>query len=138
MGGDVMLVGRAECFLVGRPDIIETVARLKAYAQAGADCLYAPGLRTREQISAVVEAVAPQPVNLLVGSAIEMTVADIAALGVRRVSVGGAMARTAWGGFMRASRLLAEQGRFDGFADAAAGQELNAFFSSDSKNRPAP
>ena len=138
MGGDVMLVGRAECFLVGRPDIIETVARLKAYAQAGADCLYAPGLRTREQISAVVEAVAPKPVNLLVGSAIEMTLADIAALGVRRVSVGGALARVAWGGFLRASRLLAEQGRFDGFADAAAGQELNTFFSTDLKNRPAP
>ena len=138
MGGDVMLVGRAECFLVGRPDIIETVARLKAYAQAGADCLYAPGLRTREQITAVVDAVAPRPVNLLVGSAIEMTVADIAALGVRRVSVGGAMARAAWGGFMRASRLLAEKGRFDGFADAAAGQELNTFFSADLKNRPAP
>ena len=137
MGGDVMLVGRAECFLVGRPDIHETVARLKAYAQAGADCLYAPGLRTREQISAVVGAVAPKPVNLLVGSAIEMTVADIAALGVRRVSVGGGLARAAWGGFIRASRLLAEQGRFDGFADAAAGQELNAFFSGDLKNRPA-
>ena len=137
MGGDVMLVGRAECFVVGRPDIIETVARLKACAQAGADCLYAPGLRTREQITAVVDAVAPRPVNLLVGSAIEMTVADIAALGVRRVSVGGAMARAAWGGFMRASRLLAEQGRFDGFADAAAGQELNTFFSADLKNRPA-
>ncbi len=137
MGGDVVLVGRAECFLVGRPDIIETVARLKAYAQAGADCLYAPGLRTREQISAVVDAVAPKPVNLLVGSAIEMTLADIAALGVRRVSVGGALARVAWGGFLRAATLLAEQGRFDGFADAAAGQELNAFFASDLKNRPA-
>ncbi len=136
-GGDVMLIGRAECFLVGRPDITETVARLKAYAQAGADCLYAPGLRTREQISAVVDAVAPKPVNLLVGSAIEMTLAGIAALGVRRVSVGGALARAAWGGFMRAARQLADQGRFDGFADAASGQELNAFFASDSKNRPA-
>ena len=136
MGGDVMLIGRAECFLVGRPDIIETVARLKAYAQAGADCLYAPGLRTREQISAVVDAVAPKPFNLLVGSAIEMTLADIAALGVRRVSVGGALARAAWGGFMRAATLLAEQGRFDGFADAAAGQELNAFFAADVMNRP--
>ena len=136
MGGDAMLVGRAECFLVGRPDIDETVARLKAYAQAGADCLYAPGLRTREQIAAVVDAVAPKPVNLLVGSAIEMTMSDIAALGVRRVSVGGAMARAAWGGFMRAAKLLAEQGRFDGFANAAAGQELNAFFSDDLKKRP--
>ncbi len=136
MGGEVMLVGRAECFLVGRPDIDETIARLKAYAQAGADCLYAPGLRTREQIAAVVDAVAPKPVNLLVGSAIEMTVPDIAALGVRRVSVGGALARAAWGGFLRAAKLMAEQGRFDGFADAAAGRELNNFFSGDLKNRP--
>lgn len=137
-GGDVLLVGRAECFLVGRPDLDETIARLRAYAQAGADCLYAPGLHSREQIAAVVAAVAPKPVNLLVGSASELTMAEIAALGVRRVSVGGAMARAAWGGFMRASRLLAEQGRFDGFADAAAGQELNTFFSADLKNRPAP
>jgi len=136
-GGDTMLVGRAECFLVGRPDLDETVARLVAYAQAGADCLYAPGLRTREQIAAVVEAVAPKPVNLLIGSASEMTMSDIAALGVRRVSVGGALARAAWGAFMRAAKLLAEQGRFDGFANAAAGQELNAFFSDDLKNRAA-
>ena len=127
-GGDTLLVGRAECFLVGRPDLDETIARLKAYAQAGADCLYAPGLSTREQIAAVVAAVAPKPVNLLVGSTSELTLADIAALGVRRVSVGGALARTAWGAFMRAAKLIAEQGRFDGFADAASGKDLNAFF----------
>lgn len=137
MGGDTLLVGRAECFLVGRPDLDETVARLKAYAQAGADCLYAPGLRTREQIAAVVDAVAPKPVNLLIGTASEMTLSDIAALGVRRVSVGGALARAAWGAFMRAAELLAEQGRFDGFANAAAGRALDAFFSDDSKKRPA-
>ena len=136
-GGDAMLVGRAECFLVGRPDLDETVARLKAYANAGADCLYAPGLRTREQIGAVVAAVAPKPVNLLVGGASDMTVADIAALGVRRISVGGAMARAAWGGFLRAARLIADEGRFDGFADAAPGQELNGFFSADAKARQA-
>lgn len=130
-GGDTLLVGRAECFLVGRPDLDETIARLKAYADAGADCLYAPGIRTRDQIAAVVAAAAPKPVNLLVGSASEMTMADIAALGVRRVSVGGALARSAWGGFMGAAKLLADQGRFDGFANAAAGQELNAFFSAD-------
>jgi 2-methylisocitrate lyase-like PEP mutase family enzyme len=128
-GGDTLLVGRAEGFLVGRPDIGEAIERLQAYAQAGADCLYAPGLRTREQIAAVVKAVAPKPVNLLVGWASDLTVADIAALGVRRISVGGALSRAAWGGFLRAARLLAEQGRFDGFADAAPGQELNAFFS---------
>lgn len=128
-GGGVMLVGRAECFLVGRPDMAETIARLQAYANAGADCLYAPGVTTREQIVALVEAVAPKPLNLLVGSASELTVADIAALGVRRISVGGALARSAWGGFMRSARMLAQQGRFDGFADAASGKELNALFS---------
>ena len=127
-GGGVMLVGRAECFLVGRPDLAETIARLQAYADAGADCLYAPGVTRREQIVALVEAVAPKPLNLLVGSASELTVADVAALGVRRISVGGALARSAWGGFMRSAQLLAK-GRFDGFADAASGKDLNALFS---------
>jgi 2-methylisocitrate lyase-like PEP mutase family enzyme len=134
-GGDTLLVGRAECFLVGRPDIDETIARLNAYANAGADCLYAPGLRTREQIAAVVAAVAPKPFNLLVGWASDLTMKDISALGVRRVSVGGALARSAWGGFMRTARLIAEQGRFDGFADAAPGQELNGFFRTDLARR---
>lgn len=134
-GGDALLVGRAECFLVGRPDLDETIARLKAYADAGADCLYAPGLRTREQIAAVVAAVAPKPVNVLIGSAGGFTLADMAALGVRRVSVGGALARAAWGAFLRAARTIAEQGRFDGFADAASGQELNGFFAEDVKRR---
>jgi 2-methylisocitrate lyase-like PEP mutase family enzyme len=127
-GGDTLLVGRAECFLVGRPDLDETIARLRAYANSGADCLYAPGLRTREQIAAVVAAVAPKPVNVLVGWPSELAVADIAALGARRISVGGAMARAAWGGFMRAARTLAEQGSFAGFQDAAPGAELNALF----------
>jgi len=126
-GGDALLVGRAECFLVGRPDLDETIERLRAYAQAGADVLYAPGLRTREQIAAVVQAVAPKPVNVLIGWASELTVADVAALGVRRISVGGALARAAWGGFERAAKALAE-GRFDGFADAASGAALNEFF----------
>ena len=133
-GGGVMLVGRAECFLVGRPDLAETLARLQAYANAGADCLYAPGVTTREQIVALVEAVAPKPLNLLVGSASELTVADIAALGVRRISVGGALARSAWGAFMRAAEGLV-QGRFDGFADAASGQALNGFFGTDRPRR---
>jgi 2-methylisocitrate lyase-like PEP mutase family enzyme len=127
-GGDTLLVGRAECFLVGRPDLEETARRLKAYAQAGADCLYAPGIRTPEHIRSLVAAVAPKPFNLLVGSTSELTLQDIAALGVRRVSVGGALARAAWGGFMRAARLLAEQGKFDGFAAAASGKELNSLF----------
>ncbi len=127
-GGDTLLVGRAECFLVGRPDLAETIARLKAYSDAGADCLYAPGIRTREQIAAVVAAVAPKPVNLLIGWASDLTVSAVAALGVRRVSVGGALARSAWGGFMRAAKRIAEEGRFDGFADAASGADLNALF----------
>ena len=134
-GGDTLLVGRAECFLVGRPDLNEAIGRLKAYAQAGADCLYAPGIHTPDQIAAVVAGVAPKPFNLLVGSASELTMQKISALGVRRVSVGGALARAAWGGFMRAARLIAEQGKFDGFANAASGQELNSFFRDELKKR---
>jgi 2-methylisocitrate lyase-like PEP mutase family enzyme len=129
-GGDTLLVGRAECFLVGRPDLRETIERLRAYSQAGADCLYAPGVRKRDDIAALVAAVAPKPVNLLIAAARDMTLADIAALGVRRVSVGGALARTAWGAFMSAAELIAEQGRFDGFAAAAAGKDLDEFFRS--------
>jgi len=134
-GGDTLLVGRAECFLAGRPYLDETIVRLKAYAQAGADCLYAPGLRTREQIAAVVAAVAPKPVNLLIGWTSDLTLADAAALGVRRVSVGGALARAAWGGFQRAARQIAEEGRFDGFAGAASGADLNRLFEEDTKQR---
>ena len=134
-GGDTLLVGRAECFLVGRPYLDETIDRLNAYAHAGADCLYAPGIATRDQIAAVVAAVAPKPVNLLVGSASELTLKEISALGVRRVSVGGALARSAWGGFMRAAKLIAEQGKFDEFASGASGRELNSFFHADLKMR---
>lgn len=127
-GGETLLVGRAENFIVNRPDLDDTIRRLQAYAEAGADCLYAPGLKTREQIAAVVAAVAPRPFNLLVGATTELTMKDIAQLGVRRVSVGGAMARTAWGGFMRAAQVIAREGRFDGFAGAASGAELNRLF----------
>lgn len=134
-GGDTLLVGRAECFLVGRPDLEETLARLRAYAQAGADCLYAPGLRSREHIAAAVAAVAPLPFNLLVGWPSDLNMAEIAALGVRRVSIGGALARAAWGGFVRAARLLSEQGRFGGFTDAMPGGELNAFFAAEQQRR---
>ncbi|HEY2146232.1 MAG TPA: isocitrate lyase/phosphoenolpyruvate mutase family protein [Steroidobacteraceae bacterium] len=130
-GADTMLVGRAECFLTGQPDIDLAIARLKAYANAGADCLYAPGIRTAEHIAAVVAAVAPKPVNLLVGFGADLTMTQIAALGVRRVSVGGALARSAWGGFMRAANLILEQGKFDGFSDAASGKSLNTFFRGD-------
>jgi 2-methylisocitrate lyase-like PEP mutase family enzyme len=123
-GGDVLLTGRSEGFIRNRPDMEETLRRLKAFAAAGADCLYSPGISTREQISTVVKAVAPKPVNLLVGAPIDLTVADIAALGVRRISVGGALARAAWGGTMRTIKLIVEAGSFKGFADAAPGAEI--------------
>lgn len=135
-GGDTLLVARAECFLVGRPDLGETLARLQAYANAGADCLYAPGISSREHITALVAGVAPKPLNLLMGSTSELTLRDIAELGVRRVSVGGALARSAWGGFMQAAQVLAEQGRFDGFANAASGRTLDNFFRADTSRRP--
>ena len=127
-GGDTLLVGRCENFLHGRPDLADTITRLRAYAAAGADCLYAPAIKSREHIAEIVAAVAPKPVNLLVGATSELTLADIAALGVRRVSVGGGMARAAWGGFMRAAKSIAEQGTFDGFAGSATSAELNGLF----------
>lgn len=132
-GGDTMLIGRAENFFAGVPDLDDTIARLKAYANAGADCLYSPGIKSREQIAAVVKAVAPKPFNLLIGNAIGISVKDAEALGVRRISVGGALARSAWGGFMRAVKQIAEEGRFDEFSNAAAGAELNKFFNTDPK-----
>ncbi len=130
----VVLVGRAEGFWVGREGIDRVLDRLRAYAAAGADCLYAPGLREPEHIRAVVEAVAPKPVNLLLSGpagltgSVDFTMADAAALGVRRVSVGGALARAAWGGFIRAATELAMHGRFDGFAGAAPHAELQKLF----------
>jgi 2-methylisocitrate lyase-like PEP mutase family enzyme len=127
-GQDVMLIGRAECFLVGHADPLnESIRRLRAYAEAGADCLYAPGAAKPEDIRAIAEAVAPKPVNVLVGRAAPYALDDLARLGVRRVSVGGALAGAAWGGFLRAARGLAE-GRFDGFADNASHGELDAMF----------
>ena len=123
-----VLVGRAECFLVGLDDIDEVIRRLIAYANAGADCLYAPGIRKREHISAIVKAVAPKPVNLLIGGAIGLSMADAAALGVRRVSVGGAFSRAAWGGFIRAAKELADHGTFDELANAAPHAELQNLF----------
>ena len=113
--------------IAGRPHLAETVRRLSAYAEAGADCLYAPGLRTREEITAVVRAVAPKPVNVLVGSDFT-TVAELASLGVRRISVGGALARAAWGGFARAAGELARAGTFGGFSIAMSSAELEILF----------
>ena len=131
----VLLTGRSEGFIHGRPDMDETVRRLKAYARAGADCLYAPGIRTREQIETVVKAVAPKPVNLLVGRPLGFTVADIAAMGVRRISVGGTLARVAMHGFIKSARAIAEQGTFDSFAGVVGNAELNKFFRDDGKRR---
>ncbi|HEU0198411.1 MAG TPA: isocitrate lyase/phosphoenolpyruvate mutase family protein [Nevskiaceae bacterium] len=126
---DVLLIGRSECFLHGHPDALnEVVRRLKAYAAAGADVLYAPGLATLAQIDVVVQAVAPKPVNVLVGSAVDFTLADLAEHGVRRVSVGGALAGVAWASVMRASQLLAT-GRFDGLADRMAHPEIQKLMS---------
>src|SRR5262249_43955188 len=120
----VLLVARCEGFLVGQPDLAATIKRLQAFAEAGADCLYAPGLSTREQISAVVKAVAPKPVNVLIGGKSDLTVPVLADLGVRRVSVGGALARAAWGGFMRAALEIRDKGTFDEFGSAHPGGEL--------------
>jgi 2-methylisocitrate lyase-like PEP mutase family enzyme len=124
----VLLTGRCEGFLVGQPDLAMVIDRLQAYSQAGADCLYAPGIKTREQISAVVKAVHPKPVNLLIGAS-GLSLAEAADLGVRRISVGGSLARAAWGGFMRAAQEMAEKGTFTELAKGHPGVELNKMFS---------
>ncbi len=126
-GTGVLLTGRSEGFIVGRPDLPETIRRLTAYAEAGADCLYAPGIRSKVEIAAVVGAVAPKPVNVLVGSDFT-TVAELAKAGVRRISVGGALARAAWTGFLEAAREIAGQGTFGGLAQAVPFAEINASF----------
>jgi 2-methylisocitrate lyase-like PEP mutase family enzyme len=115
-GTGVLLTGRSEGFVVGRPDLEETIRRLQAYAEAGADCLYAPRIETEEQISSVVSAVAPRPVNLLANAPF-VTVAEAADLGVRRISVGGTLARTAWAGFLAAAEEIATEGTFSRFVD---------------------
>jgi 2-methylisocitrate lyase-like PEP mutase family enzyme len=128
-GEDVLLTGRAECFLVGHPDPLpESIRRLQAYAEAGADVLYAPRVTSRSEIAAILEAVAPKPVNVLAADP-AMRVSDLAELGVRRVSVGGTLARVAWGAFLRSAREIADAGTFTSFADAAPFPELEAFFS---------
>ena len=124
-GGGVVLTARSEGFIAGRPDLEETVRRLTAFAEAGADCLYAPGLRDEAQITAVVRAVAPRPVNVLTPG---LSVAVLAGLGVRRISVGGSLARAAWGGFLKAAREIAQTGTFSAFAEGAPGGELNRLF----------
>ena len=113
-GTGVVLTGRSEGFVCGRPDIDETIRRLQAYAEAGADCLYAPRIDTLEHVSAIVAAVSPKPVNLLINAPFT-TVAQAAQLGVRRISVGGTLARTAWGGFLQAAEEIADTGTFSRF-----------------------
>ncbi|MEQ8509815.1 MAG: isocitrate lyase/phosphoenolpyruvate mutase family protein [Rhodospirillaceae bacterium] len=127
-GGGVLLIGRADGFIADRPDLDDVLRRLTAFAEAGADCLYAPGLTTEDQVAAVVRAVAPKPVNVLVSKP-GFTVAGLAALGVRRISLGGALARAAWGGFMAAAQEMADHGTFEHLAHAANGAELNALMS---------
>jgi 2-methylisocitrate lyase-like PEP mutase family enzyme len=126
-GTGVVLTGRSEGFITGRPDLDETIRRLRAYAEAGADCLYAPGLRTRSAIAAVVSAVAPWPVNVLIGAE-GATVAELAVLGVRRISVGGALARAAWGGFLEAAREIAKLGTFTALARGVPFAEIDGAF----------
>jgi 2-methylisocitrate lyase-like PEP mutase family enzyme len=137
-GSGVVFTARTEGFIRNRPDLGETIRRLKAFADAGADCLYAPGIKTREQIEAVVKAVAPKPVNLLMSSALGFTVQDIADMGVRRISVGGTLARAAMHAFIKSAREIAEQGKFDSFAGVISNAELNAFFHNDRARRPTP
>jgi methylisocitrate lyase len=128
-GTGVLLTGRSEGFIVGRPDLSETIRRLVAYAEAGADCCYAPGIRQKSEIVAVVQAVAPKPVNVLVGSDFA-TVAELAEMGVRRISVGGALARAAWTGFLEAAKEIAETGTFAQVAGAVSFAEIDSRFRS--------
>jgi 2-methylisocitrate lyase-like PEP mutase family enzyme len=132
-GGDVVFTARAENFIRGVNDLDDAIRRLKAYKDAGADCLYAPGIKTREQIEAVVKAVAPKPVNFLGGGAFGFTVNDLAAMGVRRISVGGSLARAAMHAFIRTATEIAKEGKFDGFAGLVTNPELNKFYDQDRK-----
>ena len=134
-GGDVVFTARSEGFVRGRPDLAETIRRLKAVVEAGADCLYPPGIKTREQVTAVVQAVAPLPVNLLMSTNV-FTVREIADMGVRRISVGGTLARVAMDAFLRSAREIAQQGKFDAFAGVVGNAELNAFFRDGGKAAP--
>lgn len=128
-GTGVLLVGRAEGFLVGRENIDQVIKRLMAYSEAGADCLYAPGFKERDPLKAIVECILPKPSNILIGGAIGLTMHDVAELGARRVSVGGAFARAAWGGFVRSAKELIEKGTFDELSKATPYAELQDLFS---------
>jgi 2-methylisocitrate lyase-like PEP mutase family enzyme len=132
-GGDVVFTARTEGFIRGRPDLDETIRRLKAFADAGADCLYSPGIKTREQIEATVKAVGGRAINFLNHSAFGFTVSDLGAMGVRRISVGGTLARVAMDAFIKSARAIATEGKFDSFAGIIGNQELNKFFADDRK-----
>jgi 2-methylisocitrate lyase-like PEP mutase family enzyme len=133
-GNDVLLTARAECYHVGHPDPLrESVRRLEAYAEAGADVLFAPGPQSRADIKALVDAVAPKPLNLLVVRDIGLSVEDVAALGVRRISVGGALALAAWTGFVRAAQTLKSEGSFAGLADLVPYADINALFAANQR-----
>ncbi|WP_332688757.1 isocitrate lyase/PEP mutase family protein [Bosea sp. (in: a-proteobacteria)] len=135
-GSGVLLTARAECFLTGHPDALnESVRRIRAYAEAGADVLYAPGPKTSADIGAIVAAAGGKPVNALVYGDFGLTVSDIAAAGARRISIGGALARAAWAAFIEATRLIKEEGSFKGFAGNGASGPLNPFFRDDLKAR---
>lgn len=135
-GGDVLLTARAECYLVGHPDPFpETVRRLQAYAEAGADVLFAPGPHDPDVIKALVESVAPKPLNLLVVRDAGLTVDKVAALGVRRISVGGALALAAWTGFIHAAHTLKSAGTFTAFANLVPYGQLNDLFTADARAR---
>ena len=135
-GGDVVFTARTEGFIHNRPDLDETIRRLKAFAAAGADCLYSPGIKTREHIEATIKTVAPKPINFLNSGVFGYTVSDLAALGVRRISVGGTMARVAMHGFIQSARQIAQDGKFDSFAGVVTNAELNKFFHDDLQRRP--
>jgi len=135
-GGEVVFTARTEGFIRNRPDLDETIHRLKAFIDAGADCLYSPGIKTREHITATVKAVAPKPINFLNSGAFGYTVDDLAALGVRRISVGGTLARTAMHAFIQAARQIAQEGKFEAFAGVISNAELNKFFHDDLPRRP--
>ena len=134
-GGDVVFTARSEGFIKNRPDLDETIRRIKAFRDAGADCIYTPGIKTREHIEATVKAAAPKAVNFLNSGAFGFTVDDLAGMGVRRISVGGSLARVAMHAFIRTAREIAEEGKFDGFAGLITNAELNAFFRDDRKKR---
>ncbi|HEY1310178.1 MAG TPA: isocitrate lyase/phosphoenolpyruvate mutase family protein [Pseudolabrys sp.] len=137
-GGDVVFTARTEGFIKNRPDLDETIRRLKAFADAGADCLYSPGIKTREQIEATVKALAPRPINFLNSGAFGFTVSDLAGMGVRRISVGGSLARVAMHAFIKTATEIAKDGKFDGFANLITNPELNKFFRDDRARRSKP